>query len=62
MSEALLAQLPPAFIEVGEWTYPLMRGNKSIIKADFGNCFGYFVNAKDDPLQEDTCSQMLMVT
>jgi hypothetical protein len=30
------AQLPPAFIEVGEWTYPLVRGKSPILKAHYG--------------------------
>merc|ERR1719318_260247 len=30
------AELPPAFIEVGEWTYPLVRGRSPILKADYG--------------------------
>ena len=30
------AELPPAFIEVGEWTYPLLRGRSPILKADYG--------------------------
>ena len=29
-------QLPPAFIEVGEWTYPLVRGKSPILKAHYG--------------------------
>ena len=47
MSEALLAQLPPAFIEVGEWTYPLLKGKKSVIKADFGKLLDKIVNTKN---------------
>jgi hypothetical protein len=30
------AQLPPAFIEVGEWTYPLVWGKSPILKAHYG--------------------------
>eukprot|EP00090_Calanus_glacialis_P015984 TRINITY_DN2508_c0_g1_i7.p1 TRINITY_DN2508_c0_g1~~TRINITY_DN2508_c0_g1_i7.p1 ORF type:complete len:580 (-),score=190.64 TRINITY_DN2508_c0_g1_i7:103-1671(-) len=30
------AELPPAFIEVGEWTYPLVRGKSPILKAAYG--------------------------
>ena len=30
------AELPPAFIEVGEWTYPLVKGRSPILKADYG--------------------------
>ena len=29
-------ELPPAFIEVGVWTYPLMRGKSPILKSDYG--------------------------
>eukprot|EP00092_Neocalanus_flemingeri_P040513 GFUD01044118.1.p1 GENE.GFUD01044118.1~~GFUD01044118.1.p1 ORF type:complete len:589 (-),score=207.51 GFUD01044118.1:128-1894(-) len=29
-------QLPPAFIEVGDWTYPLVRGKSPILKAQYG--------------------------
>ena len=31
-------ELPPAFIEVGEWTYPLIRGKSPVLKANYG-CF-----------------------
>ena len=42
------AQLPPAFIEVGEWTYPLVRGKSPILKANYGKCSGYPENTGDD--------------
>lgn len=29
-------ELPPAFIEVGEWTYPLIRGKSPVLKANYG--------------------------
>jgi len=29
-------QLPPAFLEVGEWTFPLVRRKSTILKADYG--------------------------
>jgi len=38
-------ELPPAFIEVGEWTYPLMRGRSPILKSDYG---GYMFPDLDD--------------
>ena len=41
------AQLPPAFIEVGEWTYPLVRGKSPILKANYGKCSGYLMNTRD---------------
>ena len=42
------AQLPPAFIEVGEWTYPLVRGKSPILKANYGKWSSYLVNTGDD--------------
>ena len=30
------AELPPAFIEVGDWTYPLVRGKSPIMKSNYG--------------------------
>jgi len=30
------AELPPAFIEVGDWTYPLVRSKSPILKAHYG--------------------------
>jgi len=30
------AELPPAFLEVGQWTYPLLKGKSPILKADYG--------------------------
>ena len=30
------AELPPAFIEVGDWTYPLVRGKSPIMKSSYG--------------------------
>jgi hypothetical protein len=42
------SQLPPAFIEVGEWTYPLVRGKSPILKANYGKWSGYLVNTGDD--------------
>lgn len=30
------AELPPAFLEVGEWTYPLLRGKSPIMKSSYG--------------------------
>jgi len=38
-------ELPPAFIEVGVWTYPLMRGKSPILKSDYG---GYMFPDLDD--------------
>ena len=29
-------ELPPAFIEVGDWTYPLVRGKSPIMKSNYG--------------------------
>ena len=29
-------ELPPAFIEVGDWTYPLVRGKSPIMKSSYG--------------------------
>jgi len=29
-------KLPPAFIEVGEWTYPLVRGESPVLKSQYG--------------------------
>ena len=29
-------ELPPAFIEVGEWTYPLLRGKSPVLKSEYG--------------------------
>ena len=31
------AELPPAFLEVGEWTYPLLRGKSPIMKSSYGS-------------------------
>ena len=42
------AELPPAFIEVGEWTYPLVRGKSPILKADYGKMSGCAVNTSND--------------
>ena len=30
-------ELPPAFIEVGDWTYPLVRGKSPIMKSNYGD-------------------------
>merc|ERR1719154_640070 len=29
-------KLPPAFIEVGQWTYPLVRGESPVLKSQYG--------------------------
>jgi hypothetical protein len=42
------AELPPAFIEVGEWTYPLVTGKSPILKADYGKRSGCAVNTSND--------------
>ena len=31
------AELPPAFLEVGEWTYPLLRGKSPVMKSSYGS-------------------------
>ena len=28
--------LPPAFLEVGQWTYPLVRGKSPVMKSSYG--------------------------
>ena len=45
------AELPPAFIEVGEWTYPLLRGRSPILKADYGKRRFYSVSMNNDNLR-----------
>merc|ERR1719154_510292 len=30
------AELPAAFLEVGEWTYPLVRGRSPVLKSEYG--------------------------
>lgn len=45
------AQLPPAFIEVGEWTYPLMLGKSPILKASYGEWLRCLVSTRDDLLR-----------
>ena len=35
------AELPPAFLEVGEWTYPLLRGKSPIMKSSYGSHDAY---------------------
>ena len=29
-------ELPAAFVEVGDWTYPLVRGKSPVLKSDYG--------------------------
>ena len=35
------AHLPPAFIEVGQWTYPLLKGKSPIMKSSYGKTILY---------------------
>ena len=37
------AELPPAFLEVGEWTYPLLRGKSPIMKSSYGSHDTYYI-------------------
>ena len=30
------ADLPPAFLEVGQWTYPLVRGRSPVMRSSYG--------------------------
>ena len=30
------ADLPPAFLEVGQWTYPLVRGRSPVMRSNYG--------------------------
>ena len=37
------AELPPAFLEVGEWTYPLLRGKSPIMKSSYGSHDAFYL-------------------
>merc|ERR1719483_1546799 len=39
-------ELPAAFVEVGDWTYPLVRGKSPVLKSDYG---GYIFPDLDIP-------------
>ena len=48
-------ELPPAFIEVGDWTYPLVRGKSPIMKSNYGEKMTPFKVCDHSKHQEDTC-------
>ena len=48
-------ELPPAFIEVGDWTYPLVRGKSPIMKSSYGETITPWKLCDNPKHQEATC-------